>query len=193
MWTSVGARYYFWFQAENSEGNPVTNAWEPNSKEGHWKDSIHMGLFLSVPVFQEPPIVGLAALGCNSGLGCHAVLGRRRGVFKTPANCVHTYRHHKSTYAKAVKAEFSKDYDAAFRLYIKAAESFLHLSRSVDHDREKTKWKTSAGKALERAEKIKAFVDNSKASSSDPSRSETRLTPVGVDHFSRRMSSQVLR
>ncbi|KAJ7807811.1 hypothetical protein B0H14DRAFT_3482866 [Mycena olivaceomarginata] len=98
-----------------------------------------------------------------------------------------------STYAKAVKAEFSKDYDAAFRLYIKAAESFLHLSRSVDHDREKTKWKTSAGKALERAEKIKAFVDNSKASSSDPSRSETRLTPVGVDHFSRQEQSYAVK
>ncbi|KAJ7198567.1 hypothetical protein GGX14DRAFT_666051 [Mycena pura] len=89
-----------------------------------------------------------------------------------------------STYAKAVKAEYSKDLDTAFRLYVKAAESFLHLSRSVDQ-REKTKWKTSAGKALERAEKIKSFVEKSKPSLSDPSStSETRLTPVGVDHFS---------
>ncbi|KAJ6593314.1 hypothetical protein B0H19DRAFT_1215467 [Mycena capillaripes] len=98
-----------------------------------------------------------------------------------------------STYAKAVKAEFSKDYDAAFRLYIKAAESFLHLSRSVNQDRDKTKWKTSAGKALERAEKIKAFVDKSKTSSSDPSRSEARLTPVGVDHFSPQEQSYAVK
>ncbi|KAJ7725649.1 hypothetical protein DFH07DRAFT_758588, partial [Mycena maculata] len=86
----------------------------------------------------------------------------------------------KSTYAKAVKSEVSKDFDSAFRLYIKAAESFLHLSRSVPHEREKTKWKASAGKALERAEKIKAFVEESKPSSGpDP-----QLTPVGVDYFS---------
>ncbi|KAJ7270120.1 hypothetical protein B0H12DRAFT_1310818 [Mycena haematopus] len=94
-----------------------------------------------------------------------------------------------SAYAKAVKAEFSKNYDSAFRLYIKAAELFLHLSRSVEHEREKIKWKTSAGKALERAEKIKAFVDKS----SNPSRSETRLTPVGVDHFSPQEQSYAVK
>ncbi|KAJ6497495.1 hypothetical protein C8R45DRAFT_1093864 [Mycena sanguinolenta] len=94
-----------------------------------------------------------------------------------------------STYAKAVQSEFSQDYDSAFRLYIKAAESFLHLSRSIGHDREKIKWKSSAGKALERAEKIKAFVDKS----NDPSRSETRLTPVGVDHFSLQEQSYAVK
>ncbi|KAJ7935279.1 hypothetical protein B0H13DRAFT_2304939 [Mycena leptocephala] len=98
-----------------------------------------------------------------------------------------------STYAKAVRAEFSKDYDSAFRLYIKAAESFLYLSRSVDHDKEKSKWKTSAGKALERAEKIKAFIDKAKAPSSDPSRPEARLTPVGVDHFSPQEQSYAVK
>ncbi|KAJ7503114.1 hypothetical protein B0H11DRAFT_2361192 [Mycena galericulata] len=86
-----------------------------------------------------------------------------------------------STYAKGVKAEVAKDFDSAFRLYIKAAESFLHLSRSVAVEREKSKWKTSAGKALERAEKIKAFVEKSKPTSSSP---ELQLTPVGVDYFS---------
>ncbi|KAF7350967.1 Calpain catalytic domain-containing protein [Mycena sanguinolenta] len=94
-----------------------------------------------------------------------------------------------SSYAKAVQSEFSKDYDSAFRLYIKAAESFLHLSRSVGHDREKVKWKSSAGKALERAEKIKAFVDKS----NDLLRSETRLTPVGVDHFSPQEQSYAVK
>ncbi|KAJ7099454.1 hypothetical protein B0H15DRAFT_771653, partial [Mycena belliarum] len=95
----------------------------------------------------------------------------------------------KSTYAKAVKAEFAKDYDTAFRLYIKAAEAFLHLSRAVDRERDKPKWKTCAGKALERAEKIKAFVEKS----SDPSRSEARLTPVGVDYFSPHEQSYALQ
>ncbi|KAJ6631453.1 hypothetical protein B0H10DRAFT_2207112 [Mycena sp. CBHHK59/15] len=89
-----------------------------------------------------------------------------------------------STYAKAVKAELSKDFDSAFRLYIKAAESFLHLSRSVDHEREKSKWKANAGKALERAEKIKAFVEKSKPTSHDLLVSESRLTPVGINYFS---------
>ncbi|KAJ7603725.1 hypothetical protein B0H17DRAFT_1222383 [Mycena rosella] len=99
-----------------------------------------------------------------------------------------------STYAKAVKAEFSKDLDSAFGLYIKAAESFLHLSRSIDHERDKAKWKASAGKALERAEKIKAFVEKSKPPlSSDPSRSEARLTPVGVDYFSPQEQSYAVK
>ncbi|KAJ6590028.1 hypothetical protein DFH09DRAFT_1307482 [Mycena vulgaris] len=98
-----------------------------------------------------------------------------------------------STYAKAVKAEFSKDFDSAFRLYIKAAESFLHLSRSVDQDRDKAKWKASAGKALERAEKIKAFVEKAKPLSSDPLRSEARLTPVGVDYFSPQEQSYAVK
>ncbi|KAJ7188874.1 hypothetical protein C8R46DRAFT_1056044 [Mycena filopes] len=98
-----------------------------------------------------------------------------------------------STYAKAVKAEFSKDFDSAFRLYIKAAELFLHLGRSTDHEKDKTKWKTSAGKALERAEKIKAFIDRSKPTLGDPSRSEARLTPVGINHFSPQEQSYALK
>ncbi|KAK7057703.1 calpain catalytic domain-containing protein [Favolaschia claudopus] len=98
-----------------------------------------------------------------------------------------------STYAKAVKAEFAKDYDAAFRLYIKAAESYLHLSRSADHDRDKTKYKTSAGKALERAEKIKAFVNKTKSPLNDPSAVQNRLTPVAVDHFSPQEQSYAVK
>ncbi|KDQ56387.1 hypothetical protein JAAARDRAFT_310571 [Jaapia argillacea MUCL 33604] len=67
-------------------------------------------------------------------------------------------------YNKASKAELSRDYDNAFRLYIKAAESFLHLSRTLaqhqsgDHDEQIHKEaKAQAGKALERAEKIKGL------------------------------------
>lgn len=66
-----------------------------------------------------------------------------------------------TAYKKAANAELAHEYDEAFRLYIKAAEGFLHLSRStssgnVNHD-EKSKmlWKKEAAKALERAEKIK--------------------------------------
>ena len=93
----------------------------------------------------------------------------------------------------------AKNYDAAFRLYIKSANAYLHLSRSAPSDVQKEKWKTSTSKALERAEKIKSFVERQKAGSSTssesatgqtegiaPGASEIRLTPVAVDHFSSR-------
>ncbi|KAF7314374.1 Calpain catalytic domain-containing protein [Mycena kentingensis (nom. inval.)] len=91
--------------------------------------------------------------------------------------------HAEATYAKAVKAEYSKDLDSAFRLYVKATEAFLHLSRSVELPRDKAKWKASAGKALERAEKIKGFIATTSQS----------LTPVGIDHFSSREQFYVLK
>ncbi|KAJ7650562.1 hypothetical protein FB45DRAFT_730213 [Roridomyces roridus] len=94
---------------------------------------------------------------------------------------------YKAIYAKAVKAEVSKDFDSAFRLYIKAAEAFLHLSRSVTREREKSK--ASAKKALERAEKIKAFVEKSKSTPNGP---DPQLTPVGIDYFSPQEQSYVL-
>lgn len=66
------------------------------------------------------------------------------------------------------------------------------------NEAQKAKWKASASKALERAEKIKSFVEKKKAggSTSTPGQtegvvpgvdlSEMRLTPVRVDHFSPR-------
>ncbi|CAK5284399.1 unnamed protein product [Mycena citricolor] len=87
-----------------------------------------------------------------------------------------------SIHAKAVKTEFAQDYDAAFRLYIKAAESFLHLSRAAAREEDKVKWKGSAKKALERAERIKAVIEHRKTGGT--SSSDARLTPVGVDYFS---------
>ncbi|KAK0454341.1 hypothetical protein EV421DRAFT_1756269 [Armillaria borealis] len=105
-----------------------------------------------------------------------------------------------NTYSKAAKAELGKKYDIAFRLYIKAAEIFLHLSRSNDaREQEKSKWKTSASKALERAEKIKAFTQqkatspSSSQSTGTENRSNMTLTPVGVDHFSEREQYYVLQ
>ncbi|KAF7297900.1 Calpain catalytic domain-containing protein [Mycena chlorophos] len=86
-----------------------------------------------------------------------------------------------SIYAKAVKAEYNKELDNAFRLYVKAAETFLHLGRAIDNQRDKAKHKASAGKALERAERIKAFVEKSKSAAGPQT-----LTPVAVDHFSPR-------
>lgn len=109
-----------------------------------------------------------------------------------------------STYEKAVKAELAREYDQAFRLYVKSAELYLHLSRlSKANDKDESRWKGNAGKALQRAEKIKAFIEKSNsvpgsiaASSADLSTStisELRLTPIGIDHFSRQQQFNVLK
>lgn len=104
------------------------------------------------------------------------------------------------TYNKAAKAELSRDYDLAFRLYVKSAELYLHLSRSSIVNTEATKWKTNAGKALQRAEKIKAFADKQKGQTQAVSNSATatpkidlNLTPVGIDNFSTQEQAYVLR
>ncbi|KAF9048647.1 hypothetical protein BJ165DRAFT_1343091, partial [Panaeolus papilionaceus] len=103
--------------------------------------------------------------------------------------------------SKASRAEFSKDYDQAFRLYLKSAQSFLHLSRSANvTDVTKQQWKTSAAKALERAEKIKRFVDKCKSpagiqrvDSQAPASTNVTLTPVAIDHHSSQEQFYVLK
>jgi calpain-7 len=104
-------------------------------------------------------------------------------------------------FSKASKAEVARDYDQAFRQYLQAADFFLHLFRSgTATEKIKQQWKTSAAKALERAEKIKKFVDvarsNSQAGSvpagSGQPPAEIRLTPVGIDYFSPRKSLATL-
>lgn len=96
----------------------------------------------------------------------------------------------KDTYSKAAKAELAKSYDSAFKFYIKAAELFLHIARSSDNEKDKAKIKGSAAKALERAEKIKAFTEKNKAGPSSGNATngglEMNLTPVGVNYFSAR-------
>jgi calpain-7 len=76
---------------------------------------------------------------------------------------------------------------------VKSAELYLHLSRlHKGNNNEEVRWKASAGKALQRAEKIKTFVEKSSGvPARDPlgTTSDIRLTPIGVDHFSRRASS----
>ncbi|KAF7792724.1 hypothetical protein EIP86_003822 [Pleurotus ostreatoroseus] len=76
-------------------------------------------------------------------------------------------------YAKAAKAEHDGDYDRAFQLYIKAAEGFLHLSRTVVDAALRNTCKTNASKALERAEKIKTIKRD--------------VTPVAADYLSQQV------
>lgn len=59
-------------------------------------------------------------------------------------------------YTQATQAELAQDYDEAFRLYIRAAEGFLHLSRGSINHSAKSHSKKEAGRALERAEMIKS-------------------------------------
>jgi calpain-7 len=75
----------------------------------------------------------------------------------------------KALLSKATGAEQRQDWDQAFQLYIKAAESFLSLYRSTPHKTLRSEYKICAGKALERAEKIKAVKRD--------------LTPVVVNPF----------
>jgi len=96
-------------------------------------------------------------------------------------------------HSKASQAEFAKDYDQAFRLYIKTAELFLHLSRLTNTtEANKQRWKTAASKALARAELIKKFVDtsrnatNANADPMQPASQSLHLTPVAINHFSQR-------
>lgn len=94
------------------------------------------------------------------------------------------------TSSKATQAEYAKDYDQAFRLYLKAAEYFLHLSRSAQTtEKNKQQWKINARKCLERAEKIKTFSEPSRIENAPTAQPSVRLTPIGIDHFSPRMLS----
>ncbi|KAJ3855102.1 hypothetical protein EV368DRAFT_35427, partial [Lentinula lateritia] len=89
---------------------------------------------------------------------------------------------------QATKYELARDYDSAFRLYIKAAENFLHLSRSTSAaENEKSQCKKSASKALDRAERIKQMTEKSRSSTSSAlgqSKATAKLTPVSVNYFS---------
>ncbi|KAJ3986206.1 hypothetical protein F5890DRAFT_1572426 [Lentinula detonsa] len=100
-----------------------------------------------------------------------------------------------SAYTKATKSELARDFDSAFRLYIKAAELFLHLSRSASAtDQARSQWKKSASKALDRAERIRQVSEKSRlspSSASGQSEAATKLTPVGVDYFSPEQQSYV--
>ncbi|GJE94253.1 cysteine proteinase [Phanerochaete sordida] len=81
-------------------------------------------------------------------------------------------------YTRATRAELSGDFSLAFKLYVKSAEEFLHLSRTASDASVRGKWKAEAAKALGRAEKIKAKKD---------------VAPVVSDPFSEREQQLVLQ
>ncbi|KAF7979032.1 hypothetical protein HWV62_44019 [Athelia sp. TMB] len=88
-------------------------------------------------------------------------------------------------YTKAVRAELAQSYDDAFRMYIRAAEGFLQSSRAQGEPG-KSRAKKDAGKALERAERIKS------ARGAGGSGAES-LRPVEVNFWSAEEQSRVLR
>ncbi|KAF9243195.1 hypothetical protein BU15DRAFT_72388 [Melanogaster broomeanus] len=93
-----------------------------------------------------------------------------------------TFHDAESLYNRATRSELASDFTTAFQLYLEATEAFLHLSRSPALTPTlQARCKTSAGKALERAEKIK------KASERPGARIEVGAVPInwfGVDQQS---------
>ncbi|KAL1694472.1 hypothetical protein GGG16DRAFT_122519 [Schizophyllum commune] len=98
---------------------------------------------------------------------------------------------------KAMKAELAQDYDLAFKLYIQAAEQYLHRSRLPSQsDNLKELLKANARKCMERAEKIKSVVSRKSPSIAEPSSSKAAppmLTPVATDPFSEEQQYYVLK
>ncbi|KZT69626.1 cysteine proteinase, partial [Daedalea quercina L-15889] len=84
-----------------------------------------------------------------------------------------------TTYSKAAKSELQGNFDEAFRLYVKAAEQFLHLKQISHDERQRLKCKDQATKALERAEKIKL--------------ARPELRPLARNHFATQEQLYVLR
>jgi hypothetical protein len=73
---------------------------------------------------------------------------------------------------KATKAELARDWDLAFKLYLSAAEDFVHLTRTTGDSKVKSHANSRATVALQRAEKIKSIHPD--------------LTPVVRNAFSER-------
>ncbi|KAI6007673.1 hypothetical protein F5J12DRAFT_85857 [Pisolithus orientalis] len=91
-----------------------------------------------------------------------------------------------AAYARGAKSELSSDFSAAFRLYLAAADAFLHLSRSESLNPVfRTRCKANAAKALERAEKIK------KASEQPGATFEVDAVPI--DWFAQEQQQYILR
>ncbi|KAI6029389.1 hypothetical protein BKA83DRAFT_4218216 [Pisolithus microcarpus] len=91
-----------------------------------------------------------------------------------------------AVYAKGAKSELSSDFSAAFRHYLAAADSFLHLSRSESLNLAfRTQCKASAARALQRAEKIK------KASEQPGARFAVDIVPI--DWFAQEQQHYILR
>ncbi|KAG1739095.1 uncharacterized protein EDB91DRAFT_1237555 [Suillus paluster] len=76
-------------------------------------------------------------------------------------------------YTRAVTYEVENEWNNAFKLYLEAAEAFLHISRSSD-----SRYRNNAAKALERAEKIRQYKSD--------------LAPISIDQFSKREPIDVI-
>ncbi len=74
------------------------------------------------------------------------------------------------SYHKGAVAELAKDFNKAFRMYVKATEQYLLLSNGTADTKLRSLYKAEATKSLERAEKIKAIKQD--------------LTPVVKDELS---------
>ncbi|KIM64021.1 hypothetical protein SCLCIDRAFT_116338, partial [Scleroderma citrinum Foug A] len=87
---------------------------------------------------------------------------------------------------RAARAEHSSDFSTAFRLYLSAADAFLHLSRSESLNLAfQTRCKASAAKALERAEKIKRASERPGAC--------FEVDAIPIDWFTQEQQLYVLR
>ncbi|KAL1744851.1 hypothetical protein HDZ31DRAFT_37779, partial [Schizophyllum fasciatum] len=98
---------------------------------------------------------------------------------------------------KAMKAELAKEYDRAFKLYIQAAEQYLHRSRTDQQsDKLKEQLRANARKCMERAEKIKGVVTRQSPAIVDMSTGKATppvLTPVATNFFSEENQYYILR
>ncbi|KAF9788172.1 hypothetical protein BJ322DRAFT_1217334 [Thelephora terrestris] len=84
-----------------------------------------------------------------------------------------------AVYVKATKAELARDWDLAFKLYLSAAEDFIHLKSTTGDSKVKSHADSRAAIALQRAEKIKSIHRD--------------LTPVVRNAFSEQSQCSVLK
>ncbi|KZS95723.1 hypothetical protein SISNIDRAFT_324866 [Sistotremastrum niveocremeum HHB9708] len=68
----------------------------------------------------------------------------------------HSFTETEKLLEKAKQKELNGELDSAFQLYIQVGQSFLQLSRTATSIKSKNLCKEYAGKALERAKKLKA-------------------------------------
>ncbi|KAI0821140.1 hypothetical protein BC629DRAFT_1435043 [Irpex lacteus] len=105
---------------------------------------------------------------------CFSTFGNRNTISLSPVI------KPQALYVKATKLELEGNFDRAFQLYIKCAEEQLRLSRLSNNAAVRDRHKSEAGKALERAEKIR-------------SKKRELVTPIAKDHFSEGYTGEQLR
>ncbi|OJT10574.1 hypothetical protein TRAPUB_12910 [Trametes pubescens] len=102
-----------------------------------------------------------------------------------PATPEATPQEAEAQYSKAANAELAKDYDRAFRQYAEAAKQFLLLSRQATEGRLRTHYRNQAGKALERAERIKAVRRDVRPVAKDEFSEGNHLSPLSSANTAR--------